>query len=202
MAMHSYEADGRTRVTLTLATVAVLLAWLLSALFAWFLGELLGPELSWLLSAPSMPAFFSAAYWAFDRYVWRLDILRKVGFVTVPNLDGEWKGEVKSKSSHGGDGLSQPASVVIHQRWSKMAIRLNTEHSRSYSTLAAFKTDDAMDPELTYLYFNEPSPDAQETMEAHRGTAILELSGGALVGRYYSGRGRQGMGKIELKRAR
>ena len=198
--MHSYEADGRTRVTLALAAVGVLLAWLLGASFASFLGALLGPELSWLLSAPSMPAFFSAAYWAFDRYVWRLDLLRKIGFVDVPNLNGEWKGEVKS--SHGVDGSSHSVSVVIHQRWSKMAIRLATEHSRSHSTLAAIKTDDAVNPELTYLYLNEPSPDAQETMEAHRGTAILELSGEALVGSYYSGRGRREMGTITLKRAR
>ena len=196
--MHSYQADGRRRVTLVLAIVGVLLAWLLGASFAWFLGELLGPELSWLLSAPSVPAFFSAAYWAFDRYVWRLDLLRKIGFVDVPNLDGEWKGKVKS--SHGVDGSSQPVSVVIRQHWSKMAIRLDTEHSRSHSTLAAIKTDDAVNPELTYLYLNEPSPDAQETMEAHRGTALLELSGDALVGIYYSGRGRQEMGSIELRR--
>ena len=198
--MHSYEADGRTRVTLALAAVGVLLAWLLGASFAWFLGALLGPELSWLLSAPSMPAFFSAAYWAFDRYVWRLDILRKIGFVNVPNLDGAWKGEVRS--SHGGDGSLQSVSVVIHQRWSKMTIRLATEHSRSHSTLAAIKTDDTVNPELTYLYLNEPNQDAQKTMEAHRGTAILELSGEALVGSYYSGRGRREMGTITLERAR
>ena len=83
-----------------------------------------------------------------------------------------------------------------------MAIRLDTEHSRSHSTLAAIKTDDAIDPELTYLYFNEPRPDAQGTMEAHRGTALLELSGEALVGIYYSGRGRREMGTIALKRIR
>ena len=195
--MHSYEADGRTRVTLVLATVA----WFLSALLAWPLSALLdtvGTELSWWISAPSWLGFFSAAYWAFDRYVWRLDLLRKIGFVNVPNLDGKWNGEVKS--SHGGGGSSQPVSVVIHQRWSKMAIRLDTEHSRSHSTLAAIKTDDAIDPELTYLYFNEPRPDAQGTMEAHRGTAVLELSGEALVGIYYSGRGRREMGTIALKR--
>lgn len=193
--MHSYQADGRTRVTLVLATVGVLLAWLVSALL-----DAVDVVLAWWIGVPSVPAFFSAAYWAFDRYVWRLDLLRKIGFVDVPNLDGEWKGEVKS--SHGGDGSSQPVSVVIRQRWSKMAIRLDTEHSRSHSTLAAIKTDDTVNPELTYLYLNEPSPDAQETMGAHRGTALLELSGDALVGIYYSGRGRQEMGTIELRRTR
>lgn len=180
---------------LVLVAVGVLLAWLLSAVL-----DAVDVELSWWISAPSVPAFFSAAYWAFDRYVWRLDLLRKIGFVNVPNLDGKWNGEVKS--SHGGGGSSQPVSVVIHQRWSKMAIRLDTEHSRSHSTLAAIKTDDAIDPELTYLYFNEPRPDAQGTMEAHRGTALLELSGEALVGIYYSGRGRREMGTIALKRIR
>ena len=190
--MHSYEADGRGRVTFVLVAVGVLLAWLLSAVL-----DAVDVELSWWVGAPSVPAFFSAAYWAFDRYVWRLGLLRKVGFVNVPNLDGEWDGEVKS--SHGG-GSSQPVSVVIHQRWSKMAIRLDTEHSRSYSTLAAIKTDDAIKPELTYIYLNEPKPDAKETMETHRGTAVLELSGEALVGIYYSGRGRREMGTIALKR--
>ena len=192
--MHSYEADGRTRVIIALATVSVLLAWLLNAGL-----DAVDVELSWWIDAPSVAAFFSAAYWAFDRYVWRLDLLRKVGFVNVPNLDGKWNGEVKS--SHG-DGSSQPVSVVIHQRWSKLAIRLDTEHSRSHSTLAAIKTDDSITPELTYLYFNEPRPDAQVTMEAHRGTAQLDLSGEALGGIYYSGRGRREMGTIALKRSR
>lgn len=193
--MHSYEADGRGRVTFVLVAVGVLLAWLLSAVL-----DAVDVELSWWVGAPSVPAFFSAAYWAFDRYVWRLGLLRKVGFVNVPNFDGEWDGEVKS--SYGGGGSSQPVSVVIHQRWSKMSIRLGTEHSRSYSTLAAIKTDDAIKPELTYIYLNEPKPDAKETMETHRGTAVLELSGEALVGIYYSGRGRREMGTIELRRTR
>ena len=192
--MHSYEADGRTRVIIALAAVSVLLAWLLNAGL-----DSVDVQLSWWIDAPSVAAFFSAAYWAFDRYVWRLDVLRKIGFVHVPNLDGKWNGEVKS--SHG-DGSSQPVSVVIYQRWSKMVIRLDTEQSRSHSTLAAIKTDDAIAPDLTYLYFNEPRPDAQGTMEAHRGTAQLELSGEALVGIYYSGRGRREMGTIALKRSR
>lgn len=192
--MHSYEADGRTRVIIALAAVSVLLAWLLNAGL-----DAVDVQLSWWIDAPSVAAFFSVAYWAFDRYVWRLEILRKIGFVNVPNLDGKWNGEVKS--SHG-DGSSHSVSVVIHQRWSKMAIRLDTEQSRSHSTLAAIKTDDSITPELTYLYFNEPRPDAQVTMETHRGTAQLELSGEALGGIYYSGRGRQEMGRIALKRSR
>lgn len=192
--MHSYEADGRKRVFIVLATVSVLLAWLLSAGL-----DAVDVQLSWWIGAPSGLGLFWPAYWVFDRYVWRLGILRKIGFVHVPNLDGEWKGEVKS--SYDG-GFSQSVSVVIRQRWSKMVIRLDTEYSRSHSTLAAFKTDDAIDPNLTYLYFNKPNPDAQDTMEAHEGTAFLELSGEALVGAYYSGRGRQEMGKIELKRTR
>ena len=51
-------------------------------------------------------------------------------------------------------------------------------------------------PELTYQYVNEPKAIAPSTMEMHKGTATLKLSGSTLDGGYYTGRGRGEVGTV------
>jgi len=56
---------------------------------------------------------------------------------------------------------------------------------------------------LIYDYLNEPNPDAEETMQIHRGTARLVLTGNdELEGAYYTGRDRKNTGGIKLHRKR
>lgn len=93
-----------------------------------------------------------------------------------------------------------PVTVVIRQRWSQITVRLETEQSQSRSLAATFRVADLAFPELSYLYINEPKPDANSTMNTHRGTVDVEFKEGALEGHYYTGRGRMTNGIMHLTR--
>ena len=192
--MHSYELDGRGRVTIVLAAGSVLLVWLLDVA----LGAV-DFEPQWWLSLPSFGGFYGILYQSFDHYLWKWAVLRKLRLVNVPDLHGSWTGEVRS--SYVSDVPSLPVSVLVQQRWSKLVIRLEAAHSRSHSVAAMLRTRDLPYPTLDYMYRNEPRTDAPETMHTHRGTAMLELKeGSVLEGDYYTGRDRREIGTMELRR--
>lgn len=178
-------------MVVTLAAASVMLVWLLHA----GLGAV-DYEPQWWLSVPSFAGAYSLFYWLFDRYVWRLGLLRKLGLIWVPDLNGRWSAEIES--SEGQDGSTQRFAVVILQRWSKLVITVDTQYSRSRSITASFRTVDLPNPELSYLYINEPKANAPESMSIHRGTAILEIKGTVLEGDYYTGRGRRTIGIIRV----
>ena len=159
--------------------------------------DTIGLDPSWWLSAPSLAGCYSGLHWLHDRFLWRIRLLRMV--TRLPDLNGEWVGEVKS--SYNQHGPAYEVSVVISQRWSKMLVRLETGQSRSHSVVASLKTADLPYPELSYLYVNSPKSNAPDTMEMHRGTATLELKGSNLEGEYYTGRGRRQIGMIKLRKA-
>lgn len=58
-------------------------------------------------------------------------------------------------------------------------------------------------PRLTYEYWNEPTADAAATMAPHRGTIWLDIaqdeSTTRLDGEYYTGRGRETSGRIDMR---
>ena len=193
--MHSYEADGRAKVYVALAGASILLVWLLN------LGlNAIDFDPQWWVGAPSFAACYSVLYWVFDRFVWRLGLLRTLRLMHVPDLNGDWEGEVVSSYDQA-DG-AHSVSVQIIQQWSKIAIGLETEQSRSQSTMAHLNAVDLLNPELTYQYVNEPNVVALPTMEMHKGTATLKLSGSRLEGDYYTGRGRGEVGALKLRRCR
>ena len=193
--MHSYELEGRATVVVAITGVSVLLVWLLHI----GLGAVaFDPQ--WWLSVPSFAGCYSGLHWLFDRYVWRLGLLRKLKLILLPDLNGTWVGEVKS--SYNWDGSAHSVSAVIMQRWSKVVIRLETENSRSRSISASLRTTDLTNPELSYQYINEPKSNAPGAMAMHRGTATLELIGSRLEGDYYTGRGRGEVGTVTLSRCR
>ena len=191
--MHSYETEGRGKVVVAIIAVSVLLVWLLHVGLA-----ATNFEPRWWLSVPSFAGCYSVLYWLFDRYLWRLGLLRRLGLIRLPNLNGKWVGAVES--SYNQDGRAHSVSVVVMQRWSKVLVRLETENSRSHSVMASLRTVDLPNPELSYQFVNEPKSNAPGTMGMHRGTATLELIGSGLEGDYYSGRGRGEVGTIKLRR--
>lgn len=192
--MHSYEVEGQAKVVVALAAASILIVWLIHIVL-----DVIDFNLQWWLSVPSFAGSYSGLYWLFDRYVWHLGLLRHLNLVQLPNLNGRWVGKVKS--SYNQAGGAQSVSVVILQRWSKMLVRLESEHSRSRSITASLRTADLLNPELSYQYVNEPKSNAPGTMQMHRGTVTLELSSSTLKGDYYTGRGRGEVGTIELHKS-
>ncbi len=192
--MHSYEVKGQGRVAVALAVASILMIWLLHVGL-----DSVDFEPQWWLSVPSFAGCYSVLHWLFDRYVWKLGWLRNLKLIQLPDLNGKWVGEVGSSYSR--DCRAHSVSVVILQRWSKILVRLETEHSRSRSITASLRTIDLLNPELSYQYVNEPKSNAPGTMAMHRGTAVLEFIGSNLEGDYFTGRGRGEVGTIKLSKS-
>ena len=160
--MHSYEVEGRGKVLVALAVASVLTIWLLHVGL-----DFVDFEPQWWLSVPSFAGCYSGLHWFFDRYVWKLKLLRKLKLIQLPDLNGRWIGEVKSSYSQ--DGQAHPVSVVILQRWSKILVRLESGHSRSRSISASLRTVDRLSPALSYQYVNEP----RDTLNKSAGYGIV-----------------------------
>ena len=178
-----------------LAVLAVLTSWALTSLFAlihW------SPPLS--VDVSSVMLIYGVYYWLFKKFCWRWKVMRSIGAVSTPILEGTWTGTVQT--SHPLDAPTQPVKVTIGQDWTHILIRLrgSNSHSRSLSGSMTVTEDECT---VTYEYRNEPNPDAVETMQIHYGTASLVLTGDdQLEGHYYSGRGRQNVGSLKLHRKR
>ena len=192
MRLHSYESEERGRVTVALFAVSILLVWLMDVALG---AANFAPQ--WWLSVPSFGGFYAVLYWLFDNHVWRWRLWRATGLLKVPDLNGNWAGNVESSY---GNGSIHEVTISIIQRWSKLLVRFETGHSQSHSISSTLKVADVANPELSYLYINQPKASAPGTMSIHRGTATLELKGDVLEGDYYTGRGRMTFGSIRLTR--
>ncbi|MCS4044568.1 hypothetical protein GGQ00_003028 [Salinibacter ruber] len=149
------------------------------------------------LTVPSVLTVFYAAFWCFRHVLWRG--LSWIGLLDVNDLNGTWEGTLRT--SHG-DNFDEeyPFTLHIEQEWTRISVEAQTESSRSEST-SAFLESDQSGSELTYTYRNRPKPSSEEGMAAHEGTAKLRLKEeDRLVGRYYTGEGREQYGEIEVTR--
>ena len=196
--MHDYAIDSRERL------LVARILFMASALVAGVAAALMPSDLiamRWLLPLPSIGLVFGVSYWAFDNWLWRWRFLRTLRLVSVPDLRGVWDGTVAS--SYTGFETELPVSVTIEQTWTKLAVRLNAAESRSWSVTASVLVNAPEGLTLTYLFDNEPSPEAVNTMQRFRGTTVLVCAEpGRLEGHYYTGRGRATYGSLKLRRLR
>jgi len=194
--MHGYSTDSSERriVPLLLALLAIALAWASSKFLA--AARLSVP---WWVDAPSLMAFYGVLYALFDRYLWRIGLVSKLGLVRIPNLGGRWQGYLISSF----DGHAKRHDLMIHifQSWTQITVFLSTTTSMSRSCAAMIQVDDPEGVALIYQYQNQPLADAMRTMHMHYGTAMLRISNsGCLVGDYYAGRDRRTFGRICCRR--
>ncbi len=190
--MHPYTTDSNERKIIPLIIVAI------SITSAWILGKI--PIFPWWVDAPSVIGFYSIFYSFFDKYLWKKNIFRKIKLLSIPNLQGSWKGYITSSfDSHAEEYKSD---IKIYQNWSSIQIILKTQASKSRSLTATILTKDQDEVLITYEYLNEPLPNAKSTMHTHRGTAMLSLSPDhqKLEGQYYTGRDRQNFGILNFKK--
>ncbi len=195
--MHQYATDSNERayVPVVIALTSVVMALLLHR-------GLLALDLTipWWVDAPSVLGFYGMLYYMFDRRIWRLGVLRKLGVIGVPDLNGAWQGYIVT--SFDNQASKYAADVRIRQNWSRMSISLKGERSKSCSVMAMMLTQNRDAIELTYEYQSEPTHRAASTMHTHRGMARLTLSldRTTLEGEYYTGRDRLTTGGMRLTR--
>jgi len=195
--MHAYTTDSSERKFIPLYIAGA------SVLAAWVLNRVLGAmqfTLPWWIDAPSVIGFYGLLYVIFNKYLWRWRILRTIGVVKVPDLNGTWKGYMASSFDE--HTTKYDATFKIFQNWTRISIILEANYSKSSSMIAAIVTEDPGGTVLSYEYLNEPMPNAKYTMHTHRGTARLTMqsNGEALEGEYYTGRDRQNFGILRFER--
>jgi hypothetical protein len=196
--MHSFSIDTQERKNIIVAIA------LLSIPLSWGINKLLQPlGLSniWWINTPSVLGVIGLLYKLFDKWIWRICLLRTLGIIKTPDLNGEWEGYVATSFDEYADHHS--VSVKIHQGWTRISIFLKSSRSESHSLTASILTCQPGGVRISYEYENEPKSFAESTMHAHRGTAILKLQDlNELEGEYYSGRDRNNFGSMYLKKMR
>ena len=195
--MHPYATESieRKYVPLYIAAISLLAAWGLNKTLT-----ILQIAPPWWFDAPSVVGFYGLFYSIFDRWLWRKLILRQIGLLKIPDLNGTWDGYVVS--SFDAHDTRHDASIEILQSWTRISITLRTENSKSHSLIATIITKNPSGMVLSYEYLNEPKANARETMHTHEGTAWLTLvnSGEMFEGEYYTGRDRQNYGSLHFER--
>lgn len=162
--MHAYSMKdcARERYIFYVAFVAVVTA-AVTRQIAGYLGVVVS------LTTVSV---FTLVFLVFDNWAWRHASLRRI--VAIPDLRGSWKLTGHSEAATG-DQREWSAIARIEQSWSRIAISIETEHSRSRSGLAAIERDPGHGFRLIYGYLNEPkSTDAE--LRVHRGTCEVIFS--------------------------
>ena len=191
--MNPYNPNGSRKVVTILLIISISSAGLIHTKL-----DAINFESYGLAGIISAVGIYQVLYYLFDRFIWKWCLLRKLGLVTVPNLNGRWSGNLKS--SYEPDVQDYQIDVFITQQWSKISVRLEAGESHSKSIAASFLTDDPSSPELVYVYDNDPGAMAPKSMHSHGGTAKLRVTDSGLQGQYYTGRGRGTVGDISLKR--
>lgn len=158
-----------------------------------------GIKIPWYIGTPSIPGIYALLFLAFDKYLWKYKIFKKLGIVIADDLNGKWKGFIKS--SYDEFQKEIPAELDITQSATKIKICGIFEQSKSVSIHENFGHSDVDNQTALYHFFrNEPRYDSIETMAIHEGSAKLLYNKGkqTLTGYYYSGRDRNNHGTIEV----
>jgi len=188
--VHVYSSsDNRTPALGAIAAGAVLIAIGMNVA-----AEALGIGPAWLVSSPTVAAAFGLIYRFVDTVAWRWPLLRRLGLIEVPLLQGTYDGRLISSYQQ----TTRPVRICIDQTWSKIVIRFDVlppTSSTSYSVTAGLSTVGHHQARLTYTYRNQTRPGvADQDMNDHDGTAevVIDTQTGELHGRYFNFRGRQG----------
>jgi len=202
--MHPYGTDSNERLYF-LAAIIPLSIWAASGA-RWLLGWFnwgWPDEAQFLFDPTSAVTFYALFYAVFNKWLWRWSLLHRIGLVTVPDVNGEWSGEVSSSFQQFQEQI--PFQAQVSQTWSRMIIRFRTSYSDSHSETASFMINAGTGPTLSYTYLNRPKLSVDPALMMHQGTCVLVLSKHAttsrLEGEYYSSRGRSNIGQVWMERS-
>ena len=199
--MHPYATDSNERFYVLLALIP-LSFWLAAtaeiglkaANVTW------RPEADFLADPGSAAFCYLVLYQLFDRWLWKWSLLRWIGLIKIPNLNGSWQATLKS--SYNNYQAEYTGSVEIKQTWTAISIRLLRPQSHSYSQSASVLTDAGEGTRVSYEYLNEPQIGEASTMAIHRGTAVQvlheEKNQRRLRGQYYTSFGRSNVGSADF----
>jgi hypothetical protein len=131
----------------------------------------------------------------FAKWVWKGRLFRH-WLVLTPNLNGTWRGEIRSTWEDPMTGKRPsgiPSVLTIKQSLFTLSCVIRTEEMTSRSFSAAFVLDDDYQrEEICYSYSSVPTQAVIERSRQHTGTALLEIDESntppTLCGHYWSDR--------------
>ena len=193
--MHNYITRNADRNNIYLIIA------LFSAVMTYYFHECITANnilVPWWIEIPSILSIYGFAFFLFDRFVWKIKLLQSIGLVKYPDVSGTYEAVILSSFDQ---NQKYEGKLSIKQTWSKISVHLETDTSRSYSEAGSIFRSRLNEIVLSYSYINEPKFNATETMNIHRGVAIHFIDLDNLkyhTAEYYTGRGRENYGCMEL----
>lgn len=142
---------------------------------------------------------FGLLYFLFDRYLWKITILR--GILLVPDLNGRWTCTGQTVIKRGESvSLDWTAEIIITQSWSKLSVVLKKANSSSSRSMAAsLYRMPGQGYRLIYHYDNSPDADQSE-LRRHSGLCDLMFDHESMHagGQYFTDRDRMTAGTMKL----
>lgn len=127
----------------------------------------------------------------FDRWAWRWPGVSLAS--SRPDLRGTWMGEVRSdwKDATGSTAAPIRASLVVHQTYTEVHLRMLTAESESVSLATSLRKTPDGRYVLTAVYLNQPKIEVRHRSPIHNGGLKLQVSGEGdrLLGEYWTDRG-------------
>lgn len=158
----------------------------------------LGITVEALKTIPDAAGYATILIGIFSKWLWHLRIFRG-WLVTVPNLNGTWKGKITSTWIDKTTGTVKPpidAYIVIRQSLFQLSCVLMTKEAPSYSKAVSLKTDPQHDhTTLDYIYSSSPKYSVHHRSTAHEGACSLDVISRPkprLIGRYWTDRETKG----------
>ena len=153
-------------------------------------------SLAWLKPIGIVVGALSVVVACFDRWIWRLRLLHP-WFVSIPDINGTWKGTLNSSWTKDGSGSSAPsipAYLCVRQTFSAVRMRLMTKESAS-ELLIGNVSKDGTAVLVVGVYRNTPDVLLRDRSPIHYGAILLHVQGDAsmrLEGEYWTDRDTKG----------
>jgi len=128
---------------------------------------------------PEAVVLYSAAHLYFTARAWRWRAFQG-WLVPFPDLQGTWAGTIQSTWSDGTTQLAPapiPVLLVIRQTFSSISCVLYSKESTSSSGAAQMTGEEGPNqPQLSFIYSNQPRPTVRDRSEIHDGATILRVA--------------------------
>lgn len=204
--MHEYVVSyhDRKKIYYIAAVVSGLLC---GALI--FLASKLNGLTGLAIAAPSGAAVFVLVFLIFDLWLWKASFLYDWGLVKIPNIEGDWLAKIVEDPGAQAESKREPitAKLKIHQSYTRLVIRLNTEKSESVSQMASLVMVSPDCFKLRYEYLAAYRANEHAVPSTHYGVTELTLESSSSTfnaeyrARYYTEIARDSRGNISISRA-